>query len=505
MKNKSLLKIIVGAVAVLTIAASISGCVKKVPDNAPETGKVSDKVTDSDVSEKTHDENGYLLDALPSDLNYNGADISILGWHSEVTEFEAGNASSSAIDSAVYNRNKTVEARLGVKLKFNLEYIGNNNEENRKAYAQHLESTIISGSSYDIVSAHMGCIATAAINGLMEDMGAIEDGYLNYDNPWWNSSIIDETSVGNTFYFCTGDASTSFAQMVYCVYFNADKIDGMHLDSPYDLVDGNEWTYETMIRMGMNVYHNNNNDAGVDLEDDLPLIGQYYDWPALLEGCGIQLVAKDASGAFVLTDDIKGAKSIKVMGDLADFIRLDGAYVATDEDLVESFMGGRALFYIVQNGAATRWSFSNVTFNYGCVPMPKYNSYQTEYRGAVRKPITLFGMPHGNSDEKLVRASAVLECYGSEGYRQTTPVIFDQVMKGQESGGAKMSEMLELIRDTASFDVGRIYSAHLNSLCDMPGYYLRDGAAWENYINQKIPDVEVLLAKLSDDLISVAN
>jgi len=99
----------------------------------------------------------------------------------------------------------------------------------------------------------------------------------------------------------------------------------------------------------------------------------------------------------------------------------------------------------------------------------------------------------------------VTPSYGSEGYRQTTPVIFEQVMKYQQSGSEQMTEMLTLIRDTACFDIGRIYSSHIQSLCDMPGYYLRDNDPWENYINQKIPQVENLLEVLSDTLISVAN
>lgn len=503
MKNKKMIKILVSLLAVLMLIASILGCSAKKDGGNNSDG--SDVVSDGASDSATHDENGYLLDELPRDLRYNGRDVSILGWQSEVTEFEVEALNGIAIDEAIYRRNQTVEARLDVSLKFNLSLLGNNNEANRTAYTQHLENSIISGPTYDIISAHTGCIATCAVNGLMQDLGALDNSYLDYDKPWWNSTVIDAASIGNTFYFITGDASTSFAQMIYCVYFNVDKISELKLDSPYDLVSSNEWTYDEMIRMCMNVYSDNNNSKTVDLEDELPLVGQYYDWPSLLEGTGIELVTKDASGAFVLNDDIKGAKSMEVMGALADLVRLDGAYVARDEDILSNFMGGRSLFYIVQNGAAARWSFSNVNFNYGCVPLPKYESVQPNYRCAVRKPISLFGMPYGNSSDRTELASAVLECYGSEGYRQTTPVIFEQVMKGQQSGSAQMSEMLMLIRDSACFDVGRIYAAEIGSLCDLPGWCLYGGDTWENYVNTRIPNVEKLLSQLSDDLIAVAN
>jgi hypothetical protein len=100
--------------------------------------------------------------------------------------------------------------------------------------------------------------------------------------------------------------------------------------------------------------------------------------------------------------------------------------------------------------------------------------------------------------------TAVLECYGSEGYRQTTPVIFEQVMKYQKSTGVEMVEMLTIIRDAACFDVGRFYASNIKSLCDQPGYCLRNGTTWENYLNQNLVTIEGLLSELSDTLISVA-
>ena len=101
-----------------------------------------------------------------------------------------------------------------------------------------------------------------------------------------------------------------------------------------------------------------------------------------------------------------------------------------------------------------------------------------------------------------------MECLASEGYRQVTPAVFETVMQYQTSASPEMAEMLELIRDTAWFDFGRIYSSDLSSngvMCDQPGIYLRDHKRWENYINTVMPTIEGQLAELSDELLSLIN
>ncbi len=496
MKYKTMMRTLMCLVALCMLISCFVGCKKNDEDSA-------ESFNVSTGGDGTHDANGYLLDALPDELDYGGTDISILGWNSEVNEFEVETLNGVPIDEAIFKRNLAIESRLNVNLVFDLTVKGDNGAKND--YAAHVERTIASGESNDIIAAHTGSITTCAIKGLMKDLGAIENSYLDFEKPWWNSSVIEQTKVGDTFFFGTGDISTSLPQMVYSVFFNANIINDLKLDSPYDMVKNNEWTYENMILMGMNVYQDLNEDDKVDFGDVLPLVGYYYDWPALLDGCGIGFVTKDASGAFVLTDSIKGEKSMNVMKKLYDFATLDGAIVGANGDPVrDNFIAGRSLFYIFQSGAPARWDLGASGVEYGCVPIPKYDAEQENYRCAARKPITLFGIPLSDKEDRMQMITAVLECYASEGYRQVTPVIFEQVMKYQKSTSVEMMEMLELIRDTAVFDVGRLYASNIKSLCDQPGYCLRNGTTWENYLNQNLGTIENLLAELSDTLISVA-
>ena len=96
--------------------------------------------------------------------------------------------------------------------------------------------------------------------------------------------------------------------------------------------------------------------------------------------------------------------------------------------------------------------------------------------------------------------TAVLEALASACYRTSTPVIFETTMKAAKSTSPKMMEMLNLIRDTAYFDIGRVFGKSLNAICDQPGYAMRDNTPWKVYIDKKIPAVEEKIATLFDDI-----
>ena len=92
----------------------IISCSKK--DNE-ENDSVSDSIS-TDVSESgdLYDKNGYLKDSLP-ELDFGGYEFNILGWDDGyVDNFWVEEGSGSAVSSALYARNITVESRLNIKI-----------------------------------------------------------------------------------------------------------------------------------------------------------------------------------------------------------------------------------------------------------------------------------------------------------------------------------------------------------------------------------------------------
>ena len=100
-------------------------------------------LTDSTSPEETEDPNvdadGYLLDTLPDNLNFD-ATVAIMYWSDvEHPEFTVDSLIGEIVNDAIYNRNLTVENRLGVTLNW-IGTLGNYN--NQKNFITQAQSSI---------------------------------------------------------------------------------------------------------------------------------------------------------------------------------------------------------------------------------------------------------------------------------------------------------------------------------------------------------------------------
>lgn len=472
----------------LSLAFSL-GCLIGCGDKTPEVNP-RDTTATSGGDGKEYDAMGYQKDSLPDYLNYGDTAIEILGWIPEYTEYHVEEMNGVALDEAVYVKDIAVEERLGVALNYTLIP---GDIHNKGDFIASVDQAYSGGMPYDLVAAHTQTLAGCAIRGTMKNLGGIEDSYLDLSAPWWASNLLEATSIGDHFYFITGDISTSLVQLTSCVYFNMNLIHALNLESPYDLVDNNEWTLEKMLEMGMFYYEDTNDNKLVDAGDKVPFASAYYNWPMLLHGCNVSYVEKDSEGKFIISPTMRGEKAMRIMDLLRDFVQMDGGFVtSTDGECTDSFIQGDAIFLGAYSGKAAE-SFSDVEFEYGCVPIPKYDSRQEQYVCATRQPVTMYGLMANVDEARVSMNTAVLEALASKCYRSTTPVIFDSIMMYQASRSAKMTEMLQLIRACSWFDFGRIYTSSFGGWCDKPGSCLKAGTGtWEAFVTQELPGYEKL-------------
>lgn len=465
----------------------------------PNTGVDSNIPVDTggkDDGDSMYDENGYKRDSLP-EMNFQYDEVDILCWNSQYSEFDT-EYGGNVVDNAIFLRNEAVQTRLGVTLHYEST---NGNAAAVGDYKSKVLNAFNNGDYWDIIASYTRTTAVCASSGLLKDLGSLQGSYLDFSEPWWSQDLIETTAVGDTFYFCTGDISTNLIQMTYCMYFNSNLLNSMEVTSPYTMVANNEWTLANMLDMNKDIYLDLNQNDLADVGDQLGIVGTYYAWPAILHGCDVPIVEKGSAGTFIMNPAYKGEKAINIMTTLKDSITNKLGLVEDQSKNV--FLDGNAAFYITESGSGLN-AFSSVTFDYGCVPMPKYDSTQETYYCAVRQPITLYGVMVNVPDSRIGEVTATLECLCSEGYRRTTPVIFEECMKYLSATSPEMAEMLELIRDTAWFDCARIYSNETKFVCDMPGRCLQNGETWEGYVNGKLPAVEEAIKKLSAELLSVS-
>lgn len=445
-----------------------------------------------DEQQGLYDENGYLRDSLPNDLKYGFQEVKILGWNSQRNEFNVEEGTTDEIAMCVFERDWTVEERLEVELSYHVEAGDAANSAN---YIQAIRIASQSGLSYDIFAGHTSTMGGVALNGMTYDLSDSQAlGYLDFEKPWWNQSLIEKGSVNGKYYLTTGDITPTYCSFVYCVYFNEQMVNSLGLSNPYELVRNNEWTLENMAVMTKDVYQDLNHDDKVSKGDIVPLSAYHYDIPALLYGCGVSIVDRDAEGRWTLSQAFTGEKMLGLMDNMSMYVSLMhydiGNGVAFD---------GNLLFLVAESGVAST-HFSEIEFAYGCVPCPKYDSEQAQYISSARQPITMYAVSASADSDRLEMISATLEAMASEGYRSITPLVFDQIMKFRDSYSADMSEMLGLIRETIYFDVGRVYSYVLDYISDQPGVALVQKNSWVSYLNSNKTRIQGLLDDLFDAL-----
>ncbi|MBR4013277.1 MAG: hypothetical protein IKJ00_03185 [Clostridia bacterium] len=489
--KKCFLRIVLLSIVSSLVLSTFWGCSNK--EHSEDSGEATTGVIGTEDASEDN-----VLD-IPEELDFGGQDVIIFAWSdAEKVEFEVEELGTNSINNSVFKRNLAIESELGVNLKFaytegNVANVGN--------YVTAVHTAYASGLGYDILAAHTRSIAQCALMGYMQNLGTIdkESNYLNTSKVWWNDMIVEECTQNGNFYFVTGDASTSFVQMIYSVYFNVDMIEDLKLDSPYELVKNNQWTIDKFIQLCKNVYVDKNENSMVDAQEDIiPFGGASFSYPAMLHGCGIDYVTKNSSEEFVV-NNVTSQKMDDLMNKFASCIVTDSW--TTDSKVYNGFMSGNVMFYV--GAVALGMDAVGKDLNYGCVPCPKYDESQESYYSTVRQPATIFGIMNGAKD--MAKVTATLEMYAYQGYKNTTPEIFDVVMSYRASEGPEMTEMLNIIKNTAYFDFARIYVQDGMKICDAPGDCLKEGISWTGWTSTYLESFNKTLKTLSDQYASLSS
>lgn len=92
---------------------------------------------------------------------------------------------------------------------------------------------------------------SAAVSGYVLDINTLQG--LNLDQPWWDQRIQEEYLIGNHLFTLEGDMNMLDELRAVCVVFNKTHYENYGYNTlygtPYELVDNNKWTYDTLLEM----------------------------------------------------------------------------------------------------------------------------------------------------------------------------------------------------------------------------------------------------------------
>jgi len=442
-------------IAMLLLVATCLTMVVACRDDSGEGSGEGTKVTTTagGSGDSNLDANGFIKDKV-ADTNY-GETINILCWNQSTKEYDIEELADDAddVDVALYNRNRKVEDRLGVELVYHP--IDGGSTTTIESFTGELhKSTSSNLGTYDAVGAYTRCAGVSSTKGDYVNLKDVAN--IDTDMPWWPEEIISTNTVADRLYAATGDIATSLIYQMEFLVINQEFAEDLNLDVEeiqQNALAGNGaaggWTFDQMLNISANAWDDADAIAGKSVGDKFgiiftghPLFDMFY------MGAGLNYVASTEEGLSI-SKDYWGPNSLALLTKFANAFK-QNAYFYGSADVT----AGLSLMYTV-TGATLAGSLRNATYTYHILPAPKLTNDQVDYFTAVQFPHSMYSIPIDAKDRDM--SGAVLEVMASESYRQVTPVLFDKVFLYKLTNAVIDMNMLNLIRDRTTFDLGRTF------------------------------------------------
>lgn len=473
----------------------ICSCSENGTNNSDIPKNESESLTDASGSgdtgqTDTEDENAFLYEDLPSGY-YDERTFSILTPAHSESDF-IGDIEGDIISEAIYKRNIATEENLSIKINLISEP---GLWDQRDSYMNKIKNSVIADDdSFQLISGYAAYITSLAMEGVLANWNDI--GALNFTKPWWNRDIVNELNINGKLYYITGDLSMTYLDYLFSIFFNKDILNDNQLESPYELVREGSWTLEKLKTLASAVEMDVDGNGRMNDKD---LYGYSSDCTNFVTAyqCafGANITTKDENGIPRLS--IENEDFINKFLDLYSFLcessyvfisNVEGSY--TDDlnrEATKIFIDSRALFEpnLLGNAASMR----GVDVNFGIIPYPKYDESQEEYRTTSWDGYNLFLVP---TTADLGFTGVVTEYMAAQSYKLVLPAFYEKALLTKYARDNDSADMIELIRDSASYNFGEVNSVH----CGNIGHVYRElVSARDSNISSKIKSKSKIFQK----------
>ena len=446
-QTKLWMRVLSLTLVVLMLGSMLLAC-KKKEEGAADTTNSGGDVVNSDSGKKN------VLDGV----RYNGETIRVYGWiPSNILEYvQEFSADLGVVEQNVYKRLDETKKQLNINVDWK--------EESRSGFIQNVANANQTG-GYDVIACYSLDAAPLTTQGISKNLLSFET--MDFDEPCWPNDMIDQVTMYDKLYFCTGDISTNLIFMTTLVYVNMDLMEYWHIndmiqqrydeDNIFDLVREGKWTYDAMFTMADGIYQDTDGTKTKTANDTYGLSTSSTMICNFYVGAGYTLVESDEAGIY-LSEDYTNVDAIeKLLKDVVAFT--DSPYCRRTDDWQvyrDNFSAGLHLFSLAPASHAYGKHYHTDNLNYAALPVPKYNQDQEEYRSWHSNPYTNYIATSGSPHPEI--AASFLQCLAQWSYDTTRIAIFENTMKARFSqGDSDVKDMWEMIVDSQVFDLGRIY------------------------------------------------
>ena len=374
------------------------------------------------------------------------------GWDWNVNDFVSDGEDGEPVNDAVYKRNSKIEEKYNCKI----EQVKTNDEWG----AGNIKTSIVAGdSAYDGTLMSSRMLVSLGLEGLLTDLTTLPD--IDLTKEYWNPKLCSELSLGGKIWYAMGDLSATDNRAVRCLYFNKDLFKQYGLDNPYELVKSGDWTIDRFLEMVSTGLVDLDGDGKYTDDDQWGLFVQPTIGQNLYYSSDTRIVNKDDNDHLVLSLDTEAA--LERMQDIAEKVKTnkDAMNISYDyQTMIPLFAEGHSLFYSEVSLFIER--FRQYEFDVGMLPMPKYDSNQTDYcQYADGGCINLAAIPIDSGTPN--DTALLLEALSEASVDTLTKAYYDICVTGKSVRDEESIEMLDIIFKNYTIDYADLLGDNFTS------------------------------------------
>ncbi|MBE6608507.1 MAG: hypothetical protein E7633_08120 [Ruminococcaceae bacterium] len=381
-----------------------------------------------------------------------------------------------AVDSAIFARNKAIEARFNCKIELTFY------EEKKLSQTSVMNVLMAGGEEYDVIAGLQWADISLCSKGYLIDLAKHEDAsqYLEWkDNefPYWAEGYIEGMSYKGQVYWLAGDLCLRYTGGFYCTFVNGTIYDQVLKESQgsiYDLVREKKWTIDKMREFSDATTTVENVTASDLIASNgvvgvaMPIWDNTNGW-AVAAGVNFSTTNKDGSISFSFND-----KNTRLDTFYKKYMQLVGSkgvvnYNNVYADAFQAFVSGNAFMLPGRLNQAELY-LREMADPYYVIPCPMLDETQENYRSNVHDAVNLYGISAGSQDIKAT--AIVLEAMCAESYRSVRPRYYEDALKFKYTTDLDSAEMVDILSENAYMDFALVwaFTTYFQGL----GNYLRE-------------------------------
>ena len=430
--------------------------------------------TDTEPAVET-DENGYVKDNIPADVDYHDKELNVLWWKLSadrtVPDGDVSNSKDEVLKKSYYQMVE-LESRLNINLNVIRE------EGGWGAGATFMAKARNAGENgYDLICSYSLWPSALASEDLLVDLKKLSNPDL--DKPWWPESTEEWSQYGKLF-FVSSNSSLTALQSMEVMFCNSKMFTDRSLEDPIDLALEGKWTVDRMLELVK--------EFEGDLAEDDPshvyglTIDDFSRLDALVYGAGFTTTRNNSDGVAEMsfTNPSESQRLSDFIDKLIPVFKTSAVGIASNNT---NWMREHKTALMV----ASFEELSKMSDNdYAPLPSPKLDESQEKYAVIQNNGYDVWCVPASAQDPEI--SAVVIEAIASADYRGIAPFYFEKYMKLRYSADAKAGAMFELVRSSVTYNLGRMMVDTEGKFHDL-GIRFR-GCFWDNGV--KTPNNKIL-------------